>query len=91
MAFIDVSRNDTDLTPNATAFAAYDDSNYQNGMSKFFESLKSGASYLLRMTRHGAVHSPPAKPGFTDELDFVRLNRDSIDAEFGRAAVSARI
>ncbi|MBR8223476.1 hypothetical protein [Burkholderia ambifaria] len=40
MAFIDVSRNDTDLTPNATAFAAYDDSNYQNGKSKFFESLK---------------------------------------------------
>ena len=41
MAFIDASRNDTDLTPNATAFTAYDDSNYQNGMSKFFESLKS--------------------------------------------------
>ncbi|WP_334045071.1 hypothetical protein [Burkholderia ambifaria] len=42
MAFIDVSQNDTDLTPNATAFAAYDDSNYQNEKSKFFESLKSG-------------------------------------------------
>jgi len=41
MAFIDASRNDTDLTPNATAFTAYDDSNYQNGKSKFFESLKS--------------------------------------------------
>ncbi|WP_175759189.1 hypothetical protein [Burkholderia ambifaria] len=91
MAFIDASRNDTDLTPNATAFTAYDDSNYQNGMSKFFESLKSVGFASSAYGRHGAVHSRPEKPGFIDELDFVRLIRASIDAGFGRAAGSAPV
>lgn len=80
MAFIDAGQNDTDLTPNATAFTTYDDSNYQNGMSKFFESLKCAG---LASSAHGTAWRPsfrPEKQGFGDELDFVRFFRDSIDA-----------
>lgn len=60
MAFIDASRNDTDLTPNATAFTAYDDSNYQNGKSKFFESLKIRGLRIF-CGRHGMAPFIPGR------------------------------